>query len=62
MPGFFGVQALADNLEAVSAQIQTLRWKMRLNTAFNPSAVEIPRRFTEVTTSKGKWMGISSIG
>ena len=51
--GSLGYKTLADNMEAVSQHIQALRWKLRLGTGFDPSAVEIPRRFTEVTTWKG---------
>jgi aldehyde:ferredoxin oxidoreductase len=52
--GSLGCKALADNLEALSRRVQELRWKIRVATGFNPSAVEIPKRFTEVTTWKGK--------
>jgi aldehyde:ferredoxin oxidoreductase len=51
--GSLGYKTLADNMEAVSQHIQTLRWNLRLKTGFDPSAVEIPRRFTEVATWKG---------
>jgi aldehyde:ferredoxin oxidoreductase len=51
--GSLGYKTLADNMEAASLHIQALRWKLRLKTGFDPSAAEIPRRFTEVTTSKG---------
>jgi aldehyde:ferredoxin oxidoreductase len=30
-----------------------LRWKARLATGFDPAAVSIPKRFTEITTWKG---------
>ncbi|RPJ18959.1 MAG: hypothetical protein EHM26_08755 [Desulfobacteraceae bacterium] len=46
--------SLADNLEALSRRVQKLRWKIRVATGFNPSSMEIPKRFTEVTTWKGK--------
>ena len=52
--GSLGYKALADNLETLSRRVQELRWKSRVATGFNPSAVEIPKRFTEVTTWKGK--------
>jgi aldehyde:ferredoxin oxidoreductase len=38
----------------LSRRVQKLRWKIRVATGFNPLAVEIPKRFTEVTTWKGK--------
>jgi len=41
-------------LDALSRRVQKLRWKIRVATGFNPSAVEIPKRFAEVTTWKGK--------
>jgi aldehyde:ferredoxin oxidoreductase len=31
-----------------------LRWKARVATGFNPQSVSIPKRFTEITTWKGK--------
>jgi aldehyde:ferredoxin oxidoreductase len=49
-----GYGALADNIDAVSRHIQKLRWRTRLITGFNPAAVSIPKRFTEVTTWKGQ--------
>jgi len=52
--GSLGYQTLAGDLEALSRRVQDLRWKIRVATGFNPSAVEIPKRFTEVTTWKGK--------
>jgi aldehyde:ferredoxin oxidoreductase len=52
--GSLGYQTLAGDLEALSNRVQKLRWKTRLATGFDPSAVEVPKRFTEVTTWKGK--------
>jgi len=52
--GSLGYNTLAANLEALSLRVQNLRWKIRLATGFNPSSVEIPKRFAEVTTWKGK--------
>jgi aldehyde:ferredoxin oxidoreductase len=51
--GSLGYNVLAGDLEALSRRVQKLRWKIRLATGFNPSAVEIPKRFTEVSTWKG---------
>ena len=48
-----GYNALADNMDGVSNHIQKLRWKTRLATGFDPQAVTIPQRFTEITTWKG---------
>ena len=49
-----GYGVLADTIDAVSRNIQKLRWQTRLTTGFDPAAVSIPKRFTEVTTWKGK--------
>lgn len=49
-----GYHALADNMDEVSRHIQKLRWKARVATGFDPHKVNIPKRFTEVTTSKGR--------
>jgi aldehyde:ferredoxin oxidoreductase len=49
-----GYQGLAGSLEEVSRGIQKLRWRMRLATGFDPQAVTIPARFSEITTSKGR--------
>lgn len=51
--GALGYTALAGDLEDLSRRVQKLRWKIRLATGFNPSAVQIPKRFNEVTTWKG---------
>jgi aldehyde:ferredoxin oxidoreductase len=49
-----GYGALADSIDMVSRNIQKLRWQTRLATGFDPASVSIPKRFTEVTTWKGK--------
>lgn len=49
-----GYDTLADNIESVSQQIQKLRWKTRFTTGFDPKGVTIPKRFTEVTTWRGR--------
>jgi len=48
-----GYTTLADNMQQVAQHIQKLRWRLRLASGFDPSAVKIPKRFTEVTTWKG---------
>ena len=48
-----GYSTLADTMETVSHHIQKLRWKTRVATGFDPHAVSIPKRFTEITTWKG---------
>jgi aldehyde:ferredoxin oxidoreductase len=49
-----GYAAIADNLDAIKRQIQKKRWRLRLATGFKPEAVTIAKRFTELTTWKGK--------
>jgi aldehyde:ferredoxin oxidoreductase len=48
-----GYPSIAGDLERVAAAVQRLRWRMRLATGFDPSAVRLPDRFTQVTTWKG---------
>jgi aldehyde:ferredoxin oxidoreductase len=48
-----GLTTLADNLGAVSRNIQHLRWKTRIATGYRPEDVSIPARFLEITTGKG---------
>jgi aldehyde:ferredoxin oxidoreductase len=48
-----GYTTLADNMDQVAQHIQKLRWRTRLATGFDPAAVKIPKRFTEITTWKG---------
>ncbi len=48
-----GYTTLADNMDQVAQNIQKLRWRLRLGTGFDPAAVKIPKRFTEITTWKG---------
>jgi aldehyde:ferredoxin oxidoreductase len=52
--GSLGYKNLAHVLDKVSDRVQRERWKLRVATGFNASTVEIPKRFTEVTTWKGK--------
>ena len=49
-----GYAQLAGSLDVVSRRIQKLRWHMRLATGFDPEAVKIPARFSEITTWKGR--------
>jgi aldehyde:ferredoxin oxidoreductase len=48
-----GYAKLAEDAAAVSTRIQTERWRLRFATGYDPDRVEIPRRFSEVTTWKG---------
>jgi aldehyde:ferredoxin oxidoreductase len=49
-----GYSAIAANLASIKQQIQKKRWQLRLATGFKPETVTIPKRFTELTTWKGK--------
>jgi aldehyde:ferredoxin oxidoreductase len=49
-----GYTTLADNMQQVAEHVQKLRWRLRLATGFEPAAVNIPKRFTEITNWKGK--------
>jgi aldehyde:ferredoxin oxidoreductase len=49
-----GYGTLADNMDAVAAGIQKLRWQMRVRSGYRPENVPIPKRFTEITTWKGQ--------
>lgn len=48
-----GYGALAENLSAVSRNIQQLRWKNRFACGFKPEDTAIPERFYEIETMKG---------
>jgi aldehyde:ferredoxin oxidoreductase len=48
-----GYTTLADNMQQAAQHIQKLRWRLRLASGFDPVAIKIPKRFTEVTTWKG---------
>ncbi len=49
-----GYLDIADNMESIKKQIQKKRWQLRLATGFKPEKVKIPKRFTELSTWKGK--------
>jgi aldehyde:ferredoxin oxidoreductase len=53
-----GYGTLADTLGPVSRNIQQLRWKTRLAAGYRPEDVSIPKRFFEITTSKGPIDGL----
>jgi aldehyde:ferredoxin oxidoreductase len=48
-----GYRNLAENVDRVSRKVQNMRWKIRLNTGFDPASVKIPERFKQVVTWKG---------
>ena len=49
-----GYGSLADNMESVSRHIQRQRWATRMATGYDPDKVDIPKRFKQVVTWKGK--------
>ncbi|WP_028586226.1 aldehyde ferredoxin oxidoreductase N-terminal domain-containing protein [Desulfocurvus vexinensis] len=48
-----GFPATAQNLDALASEAQRLRWRLKLDTGYDPGKVTIPRRFSEVVTWKG---------
>jgi aldehyde:ferredoxin oxidoreductase len=49
-----GYAQLAGTMDNVSRRIQSLRWRMRFATGYDPEAIGIPARFSEITTWKGR--------
>ena len=49
-----GYHVIADSMDTIERRIQQKRWQLRLATGFMPQEVTIPKRFTELTTWKGK--------
>ncbi len=49
-----GLDAVAGNLSQAGAAMQALRWRLKCATGFAPEKAHIPRRYTEITTWKGK--------
>jgi aldehyde:ferredoxin oxidoreductase len=49
-----GYGTLADTMDTVAADVQKLRWKMRVRSGYRPETVSIPKRFSEITTWKGQ--------
>jgi aldehyde:ferredoxin oxidoreductase len=48
-----GYETLAQDLGALGREVQKRRWRARLATGYQPEAVTVPKRFTEVTNWKG---------
>ncbi len=48
-----GYKTLADTMSGVAAEVQKLRWRMRIRTGYRPQDVLIPKRFSEISTWKG---------
>jgi aldehyde:ferredoxin oxidoreductase len=49
-----GYESLAGNMETVGRQIQKKRWQIRRATGFKPDEVTIPKRYSDLTTWKGR--------
>lgn len=49
-----GYSELAGSIETVSEEIRKLRWQTRIATGYSPDKIEIPKRFYQVETWKGK--------
>ncbi len=49
-----GLNALSDGLMDGADKMQSLRWKLKLQTGFTPESVPISKRFLEVENWKGK--------
>ena len=54
-----GWEDMATDLSAHGSRLQALRWRQRLAFGFDPYAVTIPRRFSEVVTWRGPVDGAS---
>ncbi|WP_147819399.1 aldehyde ferredoxin oxidoreductase N-terminal domain-containing protein [Salidesulfovibrio onnuriiensis] len=49
-----GYARLAQDQDSVGENIQRLRWRTRIETGYDPDAVDIPKRYQEVVTWKGE--------
>jgi aldehyde:ferredoxin oxidoreductase len=49
-----GYDALAETIPEVSQGLQRRRWQVRLATGYDPNTVEIPKRFADISTWKGR--------
>ncbi len=48
-----GYDTLAETIPQVSQGLQRHRWQIRLSTGYDPTSIEIPKRFTDISTWKG---------
>ena len=48
-----GYGDLNGTMGEIGDRVQKLRWRLRLGMGYNPAAVKIPKRYTEITTWKG---------
>jgi len=49
-----GMRQVADNLGQQTAAVQSRRWQLKFKCGYDPAQVNIPKRFTEVSTIKGR--------
>jgi aldehyde:ferredoxin oxidoreductase len=52
-----GYDTLAKTIPTVSQELEARRWQIRLATGNDPAAIEIPGRFSNVSTWKGPIKG-----
>jgi len=48
-----GFSTLAHTLDETSETVRNLRWRLKLQTGFDPAKTRIPKRFSEIVTWKG---------
>jgi aldehyde:ferredoxin oxidoreductase len=48
-----GHEGLASDLQAISARVQALRWRMKFDCGYDPDQIRIPKKFHEVVNWKG---------
>ncbi len=48
-----GYGGLNGKMAEIGDRVQRLRWRLRIGMGYDPRAVKIPKRFTEITTWKG---------
>ena len=49
-----GYDEIAENMELIGERVRAMRWKIRFATGYNPDEISIPKRYSEITTWKGK--------
>lgn len=48
-----GLAEGSENLSALAKRVQKERWRLKFDTGYDPSRIEIPKRFKDVVTEKG---------
>ena len=49
-----GYEEIAENMNLIAERVRAMRWKIRFDTGYNPDKIDIPKRYSEITTWKGK--------